>query len=145
MIIRTAWVYSNVGSNFLLTMLRLMSQKREGLGVIADQIGTPTSTYTLAELIWSIAASKEERGLYHCTDLGVASWYDFAVAINEEAVRSGLLDRPMPIKSLTTAEYPTKAVRPAYSVLDKSDTVAQFGVPNKHWRVALREVIQQLK
>ena len=141
-IVRTAWVYSATGSNFVRTMLNLM--KRGSVRVIADQVGTPTSAASLAEVIWRIAAEKA-GGVFHWTDAGVASWYDFAVAIAEEASRAGLLTAPVEVTPIATSDYPTPARRPAYSVLDKSSTVARFGVKQVHWRVRLRTVIEQLR
>ncbi len=140
-ILRTAWVYSATGSNFVLTMLRLMARGK--VRVIADQVGTPTSVASLAEAIWRIAAAKA-GGTFHWTDAGVASWYDFAVAIAEEASRAGLLTAPVEVTPIATSDYPTAARRPAYSVLDKTATVAQFGLPLVHWRTRLRAVIEEL-
>jgi dTDP-4-dehydrorhamnose reductase len=141
-ILRTAWVYSATGANFVRTMLRLMTNG--SVRVIADQVGTPTSAVSLAEVIWRIAAGKA-GGVFHWTDAGVASWYDFAVAIAEEGSRAGLLTAPVEVTPIATSDYPTPARRPAYSVLDKSATVARFGLKNVHWRVRLRTVIEQLR
>ncbi len=139
LIIRTAWLYSAIGTNFLITMLRLMGE-RGVVGVVCDQVGTPTSTTTLARAIWGLAAAKAQ-GIYHCTDAGVASWYDFAQAIAEEARHAGVLTRDIEVQPILTADRPTPARRPAYSVLDKSRTWTLLGAPAPHWRVALREVI----
>ena len=144
LIFRTAWVYSDVGNNFLLTMLKLMQSDRSELGIIADQIGTPTSTYSLADLIWRAAQSSDAAGLFHWTDQGVASWYDFAIAIQEQALAAGLLTQTIPIRPLRTEEYRTKAERPSYSVLDKRDTERTFRMPGVHWRTALAAVIERL-
>lgn len=141
LILRTAWVYGPVGANFLATMLRLMASRPE-LGVVADQIGTPTSTLTLAGALWSLAL-KEARGIWHVTDSGAASWYDFAVAIAEEAVAAGLLAQAPPVKPIATSDYPTPARRPAFSVLDKTATVGLLGAA-PHWRVALRAVLAKM-
>lgn len=141
-IIRTSWVYSSHGNNFVKTMLRLMAERPQ-LGVVSDQIGTPTWAKGLAEAVWQFAVLEHIAGIYHWTDAGVASWYDFAVAIQEEALERGLLPCPIPIHPITSAEYPTPAQRPAFSVLDKSAT---WGVisPAVHWRCALREMLDQL-
>lgn len=139
LVIRTAWVYGNHGQNFAKTMLRLLSE-REELGVVADQIGTPTYARSLASAIWVLARSAA-HGLLHFTDAGVASWYDFAVAIQEESVRLGLLKREIPIHPIPTTDYPTPARRPSYSVLDKSKCWAMIGGPARHWRVELREML----
>jgi len=141
-IVRTAWLYSSHGNNFVKTMLRLMSD-REELGVIADQIGTPTWAHGLAESLWQ-ALDVDAVGVHHWTDAGVASWYDFAQAIMEEGVDLGLLDKSIRLNPLTTADYPTPASRPAYSVLDKTQTWGALGVSGEHWRVALRKMMNEL-
>ncbi len=144
LVLRTAWVYSRHGSNFMKTMLRLMAE-RDAIGVVADQVGTPTSTTTLARMIWRFAAKPDLHGLYHCTDAGVASWYDFALAIQEEALARGLLSRQIPVRPIATTDYPTPAKRPAYSVLDKTTTWRDLELEPLHWRVALRQVLDDLK
>jgi dTDP-4-dehydrorhamnose reductase len=143
LIVRTAWVYGPGPGNFLATMLRLMASRPE-VGVVADQIGTPTSTLTLARALWALAAA-EARGVLHYTDAGVASWYDFAAAIAEEAVQAGRLEHAPPVKPIATADYPTPALRPAFSVLDKSATFALLGEPPLHWRAALRAVLAKMR
>jgi len=142
-IIRTAWLYSAHGNNFVKTMLRLMVE-REVLGVIADQIGTPTWANSLAKAIWQ-AIEINATGMHHWTDAGVASWYDFAVAIQEEGIKVGLLDKKILINPLTTADYPTPASRPAYSVLDKSVTWKTLGMQSEHWRDGLRKMLLELR
>lgn len=142
-ILRTGWVYAASGHNFLLTILRLL-QERQELRVVADQVGTPTATVSLAQIIGRIVHS-EAAGTFHWSDAGVASWYDFAVAIQEEALALGLLEREIPVHAISTAEYPTAARRPAYSVLDKSATCAAFQCEPHHWRKQLRLVMCELK
>ncbi|WP_250459775.1 dTDP-4-dehydrorhamnose reductase [Microbulbifer litoralis] len=141
-IVRTAWVYARHGSNFVNTMLRLMAE-RDQLGVVADQIGTPTWTGTLADAIYTLASNREARGIYHCTDAGAASWYDFAVAIFEEGKAAGLLpqERQVQINPITTADFPTPASRPAYSVLDKSRLTQELNFELTHWRQSLRQAL----
>ncbi len=139
LIVRTAWVYAAQGGNFVRTMLRLMAE-RDHLRVVADQIGTPTFATGLAEAIWALAA-QNARGIYHHTDSGAASWYDFAVAIQEEALARDLLTKAIPIEPIATADYPTPAVRPAYSVLDKRATSAMIGAA-PHWRARLRRMLE---
>ncbi|MCA0899296.1 dTDP-4-dehydrorhamnose reductase [Microbulbifer agarilyticus] len=141
-IVRTAWVYDREGGNFVTTMLRLM-RERDQLGVVADQIGTPTWAGTLAKNIFALAAVPEAKGIYHCTDAGAASWYDFAVAIFEEGKRAGLLsnNRRVNIAPIATTDYPTPAARPSYSVLDKSRLVNETGLALQHWRQVLRSVL----
>jgi dTDP-4-dehydrorhamnose reductase len=140
LVLRTAWLYGGRGRNFLATMLRLM-RERDEVGVVADQVGTPTACRSLAAALWAAAARPRVRGIQHWTDAGVASWYDFAVAIQEEALAAGLLDRAVPVRPLRTEEYPTAARRPGYSVLDSTGTAAALGLQRRHWRVNLREVV----
>jgi dTDP-4-dehydrorhamnose reductase len=142
-VVRTAWLYSSHGSNFLRTMLRLMGERDE-LGVVADQIGSPTRAEGLAQALWRLAEAPELPPVLHWTDLGVASWYDFAVAIQEEALARGLLTRAVPIRPLNTEDYPTPARRPAYSVLDKSGAPDAWQGLGRHWRVALRAALDEL-
>ena len=144
LVVRTAWVYDAVARNFMRTMLRLMKELGT-VRVVADQIGTPTCTHSLAAVLWAFAARPELSGIYHWTDAGVASWYDFAVAIAEEAVACGLLTRMPQLTPIATHEYPTPASRPAYSVLDKSATHAALQIAPVHWRVRLREVMTQVR
>lgn len=141
-IVRTAWLYSAHGNNFVKTMLRLMAD-REELGVIADQVGSPTWAHGLAVALWQ-ALEVGATGMHHWSDAGVASWYDFAQAIMEEGVSLGLLEKPIRIKPLTTADYPTPASRPAYSVLDKTKTWQALELNGEHWRVALRKMMNEL-
>jgi dTDP-4-dehydrorhamnose reductase len=143
-ILRTAWVYSVHGSNFVKTMLRLMA-KREELGVVDDQVGTPTWAKELAKTIWLIAGKTDMQGTYHWTDDGKASWYDFALAIQEEAYGLGLLQKTIPIKPIKTEEYPTPARRPAYSVLDKTSTLEALDCKAPHWRESLIKMLIELK
>ena len=142
-ILRTAWLYSSHGRNFLLTMLRFM-RERDELGVVADQVGSPTSCRSLVAAVWAAAARPRVRGIHHWTDAGVASWYDFAVAIQEEALAAGLLRRAVPVRPLRTEEYPTPARRPSFSVLDATGTAEALGLARRHWRAGLREVIAEL-
>lgn len=146
-LIRTAWVYSIYGNNFVHTMLRLM-RERESIIVVSDQVGSPTSAAGLAEFVWQVVARETidqegMHGIYHWTDAGVASWYDFAVAIQDIALELGLLDRQIPVQPCSSAQYPTAATRPHYSVLDKSATV-EAGFSLRHWRHTLRDMLNQL-
>ncbi len=142
-IIRTAWVYSSHGNNFVKTMLRLMDGRKE-LGVVADQIGSPTWAGGLAQALWQAAVQKL-TGVYHWTDAGVASWYDFACAIQEEALALGILRRETFIRPLRTEDYPTQARRPPYSVLDKTSLWGELGVSAPHWRFNLKKMLAELK
>ncbi|MDB5480545.1 MAG: rmlD [Caulobacteraceae bacterium] len=142
LILRTAWVYSPHGGNFLKTMLRLMAERGE-VRVVADQIGTPTSATTLAETLWGLCLAGAE-GIHHHTDAGVASWYDFAQAIGEDAHAAGLLKGEPRVLPIRTEDYPTPARRPAFSVLDNTSTWTLLGRPSPHWRSALRTVLGRL-
>ena len=143
MIVRTAWVYGPDGGNFLNTMLRLMGDRDE-IAVVCDQIGTPTSVDSLAEAIWDLSR-QDRNGVWHYTDSGVASWYDFAVAIKEEARAMGLLDRDPMIKPISSAQYPTPAKRPSFSVLDKQETFDALGRHSPHWRANLRQILKVIQ
>ncbi|WP_120716522.1 dTDP-4-dehydrorhamnose reductase [Tsuneonella amylolytica] len=139
-ILRTSWVYSLDGANFVNTMLQLMSSRDE-LKVVADQIGAPTYSPNLADVIWRLAL-RRGRGIWHYSDAGAASWYDFAVAIQEEALTVGRLTREIPIYPITTDEFPTAAKRPRYSLLDSNETRATLDVPAVHWRKNLRRMMR---
>ena len=143
-VLRTAWVYAAAGRNFVLTMLRLM-QEKEQVSVVSDQIGTPSFAGGIAAAIWGLIEASVPGGVYHWTDLGVASWYDFAVAIQEEALARGLLSRAVPITPIPSAAYPTRARRPAFSVLDTQSTRATIQVPARHWRQNLRTMLDELR
>jgi len=144
MIIRTAWVYSEHGSNFVKTMLRLMAE-REELGVVNDQRGSPTYARGLAEVIWRLVTTGTfAPGVYHWTDAGDITWYDFAAAIQEEATGLGLLETAISVKPIGTADYPTPARRPACSVLDCSKLGDLLHVEPEHWRDTLRAALVRL-
>ncbi len=143
-VVRTAWVYASAGRNFALTMLRLMREKEE-VRVVADQIGTPTWAAGIAGAIWGLIDASAAPGIYHWTDLGLATWYDFAVAIQDEALARGLLTRAIPVTPISTAEYPTPAQRPAFSVLDTESTRSLVKAPAHHWRHNLRMMLDELR
>ncbi len=142
LIVRTAWLYSRYGKNFVKTMLQAMEEK-ETLSVVDDQIGTPTWARGLAQAIWK-ALDQHITGIAHWTDAGAASWYDLAVAIQEEALGLGLLSREIPIWPVPTQAFPTPAARPFYSVLDKHGFWESLGVYPLHWRVQLRSMLKEL-
>jgi dTDP-4-dehydrorhamnose reductase len=144
LIMRTGWVYSRFGSNFVKTMLRLMAERDE-LAVVADQIGTPTWARGLAGALWAAAARPQLHGIYHWSDAGQCSWYEFALAICEDACAIGLLARPVKIRPIATSEYPTAAKRPAYSVLDKTSSWRDLDLPGVPWREQLRAMLIDLK
>lgn len=147
LILRTAWVYGVYGKgNFVKTMLRLGAE-REEIRVVSDQIGSPTWTGDLAEAMSQLIPklSTDITGIYHYTNSGVASWYDFAVAIFEEAQQ---LDFPLKVKQvvpITTADYPTPAKRPAYSVLSCGKITKVFGKFPPHWRESLKLMLKHYK
>lgn len=137
-ILRTSWLYSEFANNFVKTMLKLGAE-REELRIIWDQVGSPTYAIDLAAcLLHIIETQSQEFGLYHYSNEGLTSWYDFATAIFE---LSGLPTRTVPIRS---SEYPTKATRPSYSVMDKSKAKAQLGVAIPHWRTSLAECLKRV-
>ena len=137
-IVRTAWLYSSYGKNFVKTMIRL-GKERDSLGVIFDQVGTPTYANDLAQAIFAIINKGIVRGVYHFSNEGVCSWYDFTVAIHRLA---GITS--CKVKPLHTAEYPTRANRPAYSVLDKTKIKTTFGIEIPHWEESLKRCIDTL-
>lgn len=143
-IIRTSWLYSAHGGNFVKTMLRLMDERDE-LGVVADQIGTPTSARMLADVVWKFVERRQLGGVYHYSDAGAASWYDFAYMIMDKAFEIGLLDNTIDLKPIATADYPTAAKRPAYSVFDKTDTYRDLELEPCHWLQPLTDVLYQIK
>jgi dTDP-4-dehydrorhamnose reductase len=137
-IIRTSWLYSEYGNNFVKTMLKLGSERDE-LKIIADQVGTPTYAMDLAACILNIiSANATAYGTYHYSNEGVASWYDFAKAIFDI---SGTKVKVYPIK---TSEYPTRAIRPAYSVMDKTKIKQAFSIEIPYWRDSLITCISKL-
>lgn len=137
-VVRASWLYSASGG-FLGRMLGLMHQRSE-LSVVSDQVSSPTTAGSLAAALWALSR-RRAAGVFHWCDSGAASWYDFAVAIAEEAFERSLLPRVPAIVAIETAEYPTAAVRPAYSLLDKRPTERLLGVRAPHWRNALRETL----
>ncbi|MCX9148800.1 dTDP-4-dehydrorhamnose reductase [Erythrobacter sp. WG] len=141
LLVRTAWVYAAGGANFVRTMIRLMNE-RDALGVVADQIGSPTWATGLARTIWGLV-EKGATGTFHHADDGAISWHDFAVAIAEEAHALGLVKRIPVINPLTTADYPTPAKRPAFSLLDCSKTRALLGDRAVPWRENLRLMLEE--
>ncbi|WP_071145979.1 dTDP-4-dehydrorhamnose reductase [Bacteroides ihuae] len=134
-VIRTAWLYSIYGNNFVKTMIRL-GRERDNLGVIFDQIGTPTYAHDLAIAIYAIINKGIVRGIYHFSNEGVCSWYDFTLAIHRMAGIDSCKVLP-----LHTVDYPTKAARPHYSVLDKTKIKETFGLEIPHWEESLKHCI----
>ena len=139
-ILRTAWLYSTYGNNFVKTMLRL-GREKESLGVVFDQIGTPTYAADLAQAIFTVIEAPEwHPGIYHFTNEGVCSWYDFTLAIHQLAGITTCAVRP-----ILSSEYQYRTPRPHYSVLDKSKFKQTFGVAIPHWMDGLRRCVEELK
>ncbi len=142
-VIRTSWLYSVTGNNFVKTMLHLMSERDE-LGVVADQFGSPTWADSLARAVWAFACVPECSSVFHWTDDGSTSWHGFAVAIQEEALSLGLLNKAIPIHAIKTADYPAAATRPLYSVLDCSTSHQAINSQPAAWRSNLRQMLAGL-
>jgi dTDP-4-dehydrorhamnose reductase len=142
-IIRTAWVYSSFGNNFVKTMMRLMKE-RDSINVVQDQVGSPTYAADLAEAIMRILTMVDDRstaikyGIFHYSNEGTISWYEFAVAIKE------LTGSPCKVNPVPTSQYPTPAKRPQYSLLDKSKIKAAYGVKIPGWRTSLVRCMERL-
>jgi dTDP-4-dehydrorhamnose reductase len=141
LILRTSWVMGPVGRNFALTMLRLHREK-PAIAVVADQVGCPTSTSTLAAACWRAIERQPQAQVLHWSDAGAASWYDVAVAIGELAVELGLLQQAADVRPITTADYPTPAQRPSYSLLECSQSRQLLVLEPLHWRQALRQLLE---
>lgn len=142
-IVRTSWLYSSHGENFVKTMIGLMSS-RDSLNVIEDQVGTPTWANGLARAVWQLAV-KKIKGVFHWADAGVASWYDFAIAIQDEALLMGLIDKAIPINPIPASAYPVKAKRPSYSVLNNELLIKKVSITPIHWRNQLRNMLKEMK
>ena len=144
MIIRTAWVYSEHGHNFVKTMLRLM-RERDRLEVVDDQQGSPTYARGLAQVIWRVVTGKLFRpGLFHWADEGCVTWCGFARAIQAEALAAGLLTREIPVGAIASEQYPTPAQRPGYSVLDPGALASLIARPPAPWRDQLRRMLARI-
>ena len=144
LIVRTSWVYSAFGKNFVKTMLRLM-QERDTVRVVEDQIGAPTWARGLAQMLWASLSKDNIRGIYHWSDEGICSWYQFAKAIAEEAVKIGLIKRCAQVEPISSKNYKTLATRPDYSVLDCSSTIRDIGISPRPWRSQLKSMLEDLK
>lgn len=142
-IVRTSWLYSEYGNNFVKTMLRLM-QDKPALKVVNDQIGSPTSAHTLSQFLFELIQSGISNGIYHWTDGGEISWFDFAEAIYAQGKLAGLLANDVSIMPIPSAEYPTPATRPLYSVLDRGSSLDLAGSDPQGWESALQHVISNL-
>jgi dTDP-4-dehydrorhamnose reductase len=146
-ILRTSWVMGPVGQNFALTMLRLHRERKQ-LGVVADQVGCPSSTLNLAAACWktiTLGAHTALPPILHWSDAGAASWYDVAVAIGELSHSLGLVDAPAQVNPITTADYPTPASRPNYSLLDCTTTRSALQLDGQHWQEALKQLLLRIQ
>tara|TARA_B110000208_G_scaffold38573_1_gene51044 strand:- start:245 stop:1147 length:903 start_codon:yes stop_codon:yes gene_type:complete len=148
MIIRTSWLYSEYGANFVKTMLRLMSE-RDVLSIVNDQIGSPTSTLSLAAVVCSAASTrldiaampKEPSGIFHWSDGASITWFDFALEIQTQALALGLLKSPCTLRPIPTSEYPTPAARPLYSVMSRARARVEFDCPTNTWQAELKRCL----
>lgn len=144
LIVRSSWIYSRFGNNFVKTMLRLMAE-RDQLAVVDDQLGSPTWARDLARTLLLAASRPDVVGLYHWSDAGTCSWFEFAKAIAEEGLKLGLLQRSVEIEPIPSSEYPTAAKRPAYSVLDTSEIEQDLGLACLPWREQLVSMLTDLR
>ena len=142
-IVRTAWLYSRFGGNFVKIMLRLMNE-REELAVVADQTGSPTWARGLAQMLWAMAARPQLHGIFHWTDRGQCSWYQFACEIYKQGRALGLIKRELKFYEITLADYRRAAVRPAYSVLDCSRSRELLDLPGEPWQQQLRAMLEDM-
>ncbi|MBF0611618.1 MAG: dTDP-4-dehydrorhamnose reductase [Magnetococcales bacterium] len=142
LLVRTAWLYSSRGHNFVQTMLRLMREGRN-LSVVMDQTGSPTWAFHLATALWGLL-ERDVCGILHWCNAGVASWYDFAVAIQQLALQMGVLSSPVTIHPIPSSAYPTAATRPAFSVLDCTKSWEILASPAPHWQTALASMLQEV-
>ena len=142
-IIRTSWLYSEYRNNFVKTMIKLM-EKESSVGVVSDQIGSPTSTHSLVALILKVIEKEGFYGVLHWCDGACISWYDFALEIQRQAVKHGILKRKTLVKPIVSSEYKTLAVRPPYSVLSRGDTIRQFPMTALDWKMELNEVLGRI-
>lgn len=142
-IVRVSWLYSMAGRNFLTTMLRLMQEGKE-LRVVADKYGSPTSAHRLAVVIWRLVMSECDPGIYHWSDCGVITWYDFAAEIQTLGLNLGLLENPVGIVPVPSKEYRTDARRPDYSALDVSKTEKALGITASPWQKELVNVMTRI-
>ena len=151
-ILRTSWLIGSVGRNFALTILKL-HKEQENISVVCDQIGSPTSTSSLARASWKLIQLKESASInniqrpniYHYSDAGIASWYDLAIAIGEISEELGLIKKAAKVIPIPSSCYPTKALRPNFSVLDCSLTYKLLGLEPLHWRSSLYELLKEIK
>lgn len=146
-ILRTSWVISPRGKNFILTMLKLHSEK-ESISVVYDQIGSPTSAKELSKVCWQIIKFRKTKKLpfiLHWSDAGVASWYDLAIAVGEIGLELGLIEKKAFVNPIKTKDYPLPARRPKYSILDTQNTSRLLEMSPSHWRINLYDILNEYK
>lgn len=143
-IVRTSWLYSIYGNNFVRTILRLLKELPE-LAIVTDQVSSPTWANGLAKAVWQITGMDTTPKIMHYSDAGIASWYDFAVAIQEEAFNLGMLAHTTHIRGIPSSAYPLPANRPHFSVLDTTNTWNILGSYGVHWRQSLQKMLIKLK
>ncbi len=142
-VVRASRVFSNRGDNFVTAILRLM-RERDELTVVDDQVGSPTWARGLAEVLWLFAERTDLTGIWHWSDGGSCTWYGWATSIQQQAVDRGLLERIGPIRAVASAEYPTPAARPAFSVLDSSATCTSLAIQQVPWEDTLGTMLDQM-
>ena len=142
-VIRTSWLYSEFGSNFVKSMLRLMSEKQE-LSIVSDQVGSPTSTHSLVKVIFGVLSNNLSSRIYHWTDGASISWYDFACEIQRQAYDQRMLNKKIPIKPIKSSAYQSVAARPTYSVLDRRDALDQLKLKPSSWEIELGRVLIEI-
>lgn len=140
LIIRTSWIYSKYGNNFVTTMLRLMKNKGQ-INVIKDQYGTPTWARSVANITWEFVSNPETNGIFHFCDEGSTNWFEFAMAIQEEAIKFNMIEHPAKIIPIESKEYHSKVKRPSYSVLDCEKTWELINAKPDNWRIALGKMM----
>lgn len=143
-ILRSSWLYSGYGKNFVTTMMELM-KSRDSIAVVNDQSGSPTWAASLAKVVYRLASDESLGGTWHWSDAGVTTWHDFAVGIQDEALDAGILEKRIPIHPCTSEEFGAAATRPAFSALNVSATEHELGMTAAHWRDNLRKLIRAMK
>ena len=143
LVLRTSWLYSEFGQNFVKTMLTLMAERGE-ISIINDQIGSPTSAHSLVKVLFKIIENETSSGIFHWCDGASISWYEFALEIQEQAHNKGLLEKKIPVKPISSVDYSVVARRPAYSVLDCEATLSEFNVAVVDWKEELNNVITKI-
>ena len=142
-VIRTSWLYSMFGNNFVKSMLRLMAERKE-LSVVEDQIGSPTSANSLVKVLFAVLDHYKYSGIFHWTDGANISWHDFALEIQSQAYNEGMLFRKIPIGAIKTSAYAAAAKRPMYSVLNRQRTLEELSIEPSNWKIELGRVLKEI-